>query len=214
MCKDCGASGVLHPKVAYTEEEKEVIIKAYQERSSMRGIERTFGVSRQTLSVWLKKKSSELPPLVETLTSVKPTHTPNLELDELWSFVFCKSNKIWIWIALCRETRQVVAFAVGDRDEATCLCLWNRVPEAYKKATCYSDLWSAYQCVIPAAQHKPVNKQSGQTNHIERWNNTLRQHLARFVRKTLSFSKLLEMHEICLKLFIHRYNLELLPTLA
>jgi len=29
----------------------------------------------------------------------------------------------------------------------------------------------------------------GETVHIERWNNTLRQHLAHFVRKTLSFSK-------------------------
>jgi len=86
--------------------------------------------------------------------------------------------------------------------------LWKRIPEAYKKATGYSDFWSAYPCVIPAAQHKPVNKQSGQTNHIERWNNAWRQHLARFVRKTLSFSKSLEMHEICLKLFIHRYHLE------
>jgi len=29
-----------------TEEKKELIINVYQERSSMRGIERTFGVSR------------------------------------------------------------------------------------------------------------------------------------------------------------------------
>jgi len=36
-------------------EEKEIVLKAYQERSSMRGIERTFGVCRQTLSAWLKK---------------------------------------------------------------------------------------------------------------------------------------------------------------
>jgi len=59
LCRDCGASGVLNPKVAYTEEEKEIIIKAYQERSSMRGIERTFGVSRQTLSTWLKKRPAK-----------------------------------------------------------------------------------------------------------------------------------------------------------
>lgn len=43
---------------------------------------------------------------------------------------------------------------------------------------------------------------------LERWNNTLRQRLARFVRKTLSFSKSLSMHEACLRLFLHRYNLE------
>jgi hypothetical protein len=43
---------------------------------------------------------------------------------------------------------------------------------------------------------------------LERWNNTLRQRLARFVRKTLSFSKSLVMHDVCLRLFLHRYNLE------
>ncbi|MDT5269721.1 MAG: transposase, partial [Acidobacteriota bacterium] len=30
--------------------------------------------------------------------------------------------------------------------------------------------------------------------------------LARFVRRTLSFSKSEKMHEACLRLFIHRYN--------
>ena len=38
-----------------------------------------------------------------------------LELDELWSFVLKKANDSWVWIALCRKTRQVVAYAVGDR---------------------------------------------------------------------------------------------------
>jgi IS1 family transposase len=42
----------------------------------------------------------------------------------------------------------------------------------------------------------------------EPWNNTLRQRLGRFVRKTLSFSKSTFMHYICLSLFLHRYNLE------
>jgi len=56
-CKDCGASKVLNPKVKYTEEKKEEIMRAYQERASQRGIARTFGVSRQTLANWLKKNS-------------------------------------------------------------------------------------------------------------------------------------------------------------
>jgi transposase-like protein len=30
-------------------------LRAYQERSSLRGIERTFGVSRYTVAEWLKK---------------------------------------------------------------------------------------------------------------------------------------------------------------
>ena len=42
--------------------------------------------------------------------------------------------------------------------------------------------------------------------HIERFNNILRQRLARFVRKTLSFSKCDMMHETCLRMFLHEYN--------
>jgi insertion element IS1 protein InsB len=132
-----------------------------------------------------------------------------LELDELWSFVFGKSDKVWIWLALCRETRQeVVAFVVGDRSQATCERLWREIPDRYKKATCYSDLWEAYRGVIPKDQHEATGKEEGETCHVERWINTLRQRLSRFVRKTLSFSKSRQMHHCCLKLFIHRHNLE------
>jgi IS1 family transposase len=60
--------------------------------------------------------------------------------------------------------------------------------------------------VIPEEQHTAVGKETGETAHVERWNNTLRQRLARFVRMTLSFSKSIIMHEACLLLFLHRYN--------
>jgi insertion element IS1 protein InsB len=129
-----------------------------------------------------------------------------LELDELWSFVLKKTNQAWIWIALCRKTRQVVAYAVGDRSEQTCHRLWEAIPAAYRIGQCYTDFWVAYRAVIPEEQHTAVGKESGETAHIERWNNTLRQRLARFVRKTLSFSKSMVMHNICLNLFLHRYN--------
>ena len=54
-CHTCGKYGTLNPTVRYTEERKEEILRAYQERSSLRGIERSFGVSRQTVAAWLKK---------------------------------------------------------------------------------------------------------------------------------------------------------------
>jgi len=55
-----------------------------------------------------------------------------------------------------------------------------------KEAIVFSDYWRAYQAVIPTAQ-------------LERWNNPLWQHLARFVRKTLPFYKWIKMHEIWFK---------------
>jgi insertion element IS1 protein InsB len=161
------------------------------------------------------KKEMTLPELSETLVEPDPADsaTSILELDELWSFVLKRANKRWVWIALCRATRQVVAYVVGDRSRATCKKLWQQIPAAYRHAHCYSDFWEAYQLVIPSAQHTATGKETGLTAHVERWNNTLRQRLGRFVRKSLSFSKSDAMHELCLRLFLHDYNLSLALSL-
>jgi len=56
-CKSCKRQNCEnHAPNGYTEERREEIIKAYQERNSMRGITRTFGVARNTVKDWLKKK--------------------------------------------------------------------------------------------------------------------------------------------------------------
>jgi IS1 family transposase len=110
---------------------------------------------------------------------------------------------------MCRRTRQIVAFVIADRSEASCRKLWEQIPQTYKSCQSYSDFWEAYQLVFPKETHECVGKGSGQTNHMERWFNTLRQSCARFVRKTLSFSKSDTMHEIVTRLFIIRHNLSL-----
>jgi insertion element IS1 protein InsB len=157
-----------------------------------------------------KKKAAQLPPLSETLVAPDPDDelATVLELDELWSFVLKRKNQVWIWIALCRKTRQVVARAIGDRNEKTCQELWDNVPDEYRKGHCFADFWKAYQAVIPEEQLTQVGKETGETAHIERWNCTLRQRLGRFVRETFSFSKTMPMHVLCLDLFLHRYNLD------
>src|SRR5512142_1090611 len=64
-----------------------------------------------------QRKVAQLPPLRTTLVAPDPEDPTStiLELDELWSFVRKKANDSWIWMALCRKTRQVVAYAVGNR---------------------------------------------------------------------------------------------------
>jgi IS1 family transposase len=95
-----------------------------------------------------------------------------------------------------------------DRSKKTCQHLWEAIPAAYRQGHCFTDFWAAYKAVIPREQHMAVGKETGETCHVERWNNTLRQRLARFVRMTLSFSKSELMHEACLLLFLHRSNLD------
>lgn len=103
-----------------------------------------------------------------------------LELDEVSAFVHCSANTRWLWTALCRRTKQIVAFVSGDK---------------------------TYVKIFPKATHRSLGKGAGETNHMERWNCTQRQRLVRFVRKTLSFSKSDLMHEVVLKGFIVDNNL-------
>ena len=130
-----------------------------------------------------------------------------LEFDEVWSFVLKKANQRWLWTVICRRTRQIVAFVIGDRSDETCAKLWHQIPEAYQACHSYSDFWSAYNKVLPADTHQSVGEESGQTNHMERWNNTLRQRNGRYVRKTLSFSKSDYYHELVTRIFIIKHNL-------
>ena len=184
--------------------DKATILRAYKERSSLRGLERTFSVARQQVAIWIRELVQNLPPLKTTLLPAKPGDV--LEFDEAWSFVLKKINKRWLWTAICRRTRQIVAFTIGDRSEKTCRRLWRKVPVEYRTATLYSDFWKAYQQVLPQGQHQAVGKESGQTNHMERWYCTLRQRLSRYVRKTLSFSKSDAFHHMVTKWYIYDYN--------
>ena len=83
-----------------------------------------------------------------------------------------------------------------------------RSPKATRGQPAIATSGEAYQEVIPEDRHEATGKEEGETCHVERWINTLRQRISRFVRKTLSFSKSRQMHHCCLKLFIYRYNLE------
>ena len=56
-CKACKRQSRENPATnGYTEKRREEIIKSYQERSSLRGLTRTFGVARNTVCNWLKKR--------------------------------------------------------------------------------------------------------------------------------------------------------------
>ena len=143
--------------------------------------------------------------------SVKKKGKLRLQLDELWSFVQNKGNKQWVWLAFDSATREIVGMFIGDRSRDSAQALWDSLPGVYRQcAVCYTDFWEAYVGVIPSKRHHPVNKDSGKTNGIERFNCTLRQRVSRLVRKALSFSKKFENHLGAIWYFIHHYNVTLL----
>lgn len=134
-----------------------------------------------------------------------------IQCDELWSFVDNKGNKQWVWLALDVATREIVGVYIGARDEDAARQLRDSLPPVYRQcAIAYTDFWAAYGSVLPSKRHRAVGKETGKTNYIERFNNTLRQRVSRLVRKTLSFSKSLENHIGAIWYFIHHYNASLL----
>lgn len=94
------------------------------------------------------------------------------------------------------------------RDDATTRVLWTRIPEGYRQGVFRTDHLESDHNVLPSTQHQASYSKRGPTNHVERFNNTLRQRLGRLVRKTLSFSKCPKIHELAIQLFLHRYNRE------
>lgn len=131
------------------------------------------------------------------------------QLDEMWSFVHNKWNKMWIWLALNPQNRQIVAFHIGDRSSESAEKFYEKIPDIFKQESgFFTDYYQAYSAVLDDQTHFAVGKDSGLTAYIERFNCTLRQRASRLVRKTLSFSKSLENHIGAIKYFICHYNLE------
>ena len=71
----------------------------------------------------------------------------------------------------------------------------------------YTDYWGAYTRHLDADKHQPGKRH---TQQIERKHLTLRTRIKRLVRKTICFSKSIQMHDIVIGLFVNRYEFGLL----
>jgi insertion element IS1 protein InsB len=213
QCTTCGRQFVASAEERIIADEQRTLIEyLLRERISLRGICRAVGVSLTWLLHFMVERFAACPDHLHAQLPVSPTDVVirqlEAEADEMWSFVQKKANKQWIWIAMDAKTRQIIAFHVGDRSRDSAKQLWAKIPLVYREqATFHTDQYDAYTGVIPAERHRAITKSARKTNHIERFNNTLRQRVSRLVRETLSFSKKLAHHIGAIKYFICHYNL-------
>lgn len=213
QCQDCGRQFVDgFAQDLISDATRSLIERLLLERLSLRGICRAIGVGLKWLLGFLVTCYEALPDHlnVQPITSTADIIIQRLEVeaDEMASFVQKKANKQWIWLAMDATTRQIIAFHVRDRSRKSAKKLWAKIPQAYREqATFHTDQYVVYEGVIPAAQHKAISKLARKTNHIERFNNTLRQRVSRLVRSALSFSKKLVNHIGAIKYFICNCNL-------
>jgi insertion element IS1 protein InsB len=124
------------------------------------------------------------------------------ELDEMWSYVRCKSNPRWLWHAIDHHTGKILAYVFGRRQDAVFLQL-KALLEPFGITRYYTDGWGAYERHVEPDQHT-VGKEN--TQKIESKHTTLRARIKRLVRRTICFSKTERMHDLVIGLFINRYE--------
>ena len=124
------------------------------------------------------------------------------EVDEMGSFVGSKAQQRWLWHAVDHLTGGVLAYVLGNRAAVVFLQL-QQLLKPFGLVHFYPDAAGVYDRHLPAAAHT-VGKVH--TQQIERKHLTLRTRIKRLTRKTICFSKSIQMHDIVIGLFINRYE--------
>ena len=188
---------------------KQQIIDMSLNASGVRDTARVLHISTDTVLRELKKKEAALESvntaLLRTLNpdevAVDIERAGEAEMDEMWSFVGNKGNPRWLWHAIDHHTGKVLAYVFGRRKDEVFLQL-KALLEPFGLTRYYTDHWGAYTRHLDPDVHSPGKRN---TQKIERKHLTLRTRIKRLVRKTICFSKSIQMHDIVIGLFVNRY---------
>ena len=124
------------------------------------------------------------------------------EVDEMWSFVQRKQEPRWLWHAIDHRRGQVLAYVFGRRQDEVFLKL-KTLLEPFGITRYYTDHWGAYTRHLDLDEHQPGKRN---TQKIERKHLALRTRIKRLARKTICFSKSIQMHDLVIGLFVNRYE--------
>ena len=128
------------------------------------------------------------------------------EVDEMWSYIKRKKEPRWLWHAIDHRSGKVLAYVFGRRKDEVFLKL-KALLEPFGITRYYTDYWGAYTRHVEADKHQPGKRN---TQKIERKHLTLRTRIKRLTRRTICFSKSIQMHDIVIGLFVNRYEFGLL----
>ena len=140
QCVSCNKQFVKNPQnKIIPEDTKERIRRSLLERVSLEGICRIFDISMPWLLGFMEKTFQSLPENLQAsiIAENDEFEVLVLEVDELWSFVGNKKNDQWLWIVMDAETRQILAFHVGNRTKASGEALMAKLPIDLKKTLLY-----------------------------------------------------------------------------
>ncbi|MDR0460923.1 MAG: IS1 family transposase, partial [Nitrososphaerota archaeon] len=124
----------------------------------------------------------------------------SLEMDEMWGRVYCKKTPCWLWHAINHKTGEIIAYVFGTHEHEVLQKLSDLLSKLkIETEAVFSDDNIAYHEAIPA---NILFTGKRNTQRIERKHLTFRTRLKRLARKTICYSKSLDMHKIVFGLLI------------
>jgi insertion element IS1 protein InsB len=161
------------------------------EGMSLRGIGRVLNISLTTVIARIKA-------IARTISKpLQFVRNSCYELDELWTYTQRKSHEVWVMYIIDRMSKAVIDFRVGSRTKINLQSLTDPLM-LLEPRMIYTDRLLTYRTLVPECLHNTTRMG---TRHIERHNLNLRTHLKRLSRKTICFSKSMEMLESCLRIY-------------
>ncbi len=191
----------------------------YLNGMGLRGIERVTDIHHTTVMAWVKEAGLNLKDVPEIVEEPEITDLDERFWEELFppklshelqTFVGNKRHKVWLWTAVNHWQPGIIAWTIGDRSSTTFQLLWV-VVKCWQSFWYVSNGYAVYPKFIDGSQHI-VNKTY--MIRVEGENTRLRHYLARLHRKTLCYSKSVEMIKCSVRLLLHYLRFRTVPLAA
>lgn len=198
---------------------KEKAIEMVMNGGGTRDTGRVLKISKDTVTAILKKTGKVVKQVNDCFFANRNPDTPvdidvhnalfnpdeglpegiEVEMDEMWSYVHDKTQQVWLWWVVEHDSNTPIAFVFGTR-EYKYLDELLELLKPFNIGKVYTDNNYAYSSRIPE-EKLVIGKKN--TQKIERNHLTLRTRIKRLARKTICFSKSLEVHKAVIGLFIN-----------
>jgi IS1 family transposase len=182
-CKECGCNFTATAPRGKPAAMKALALLLYAMANvSFCSIARLLKVSDVAVLKWVRAEARKLP-------EPEPSgHIAIVTLDEMWHFLKKR--------AYDPVQQRTIAWVLGDRDDATCQRLLDKIGMAGRQFI--TDDWEGYHRLIPEDQ---LFTGKDLTFSIEQDNSNIRHFIARFRRRTKVVSKVEEMVDLSLRLY-------------
>ena len=152
---------------------KRAAVNLYGHGLSFRTVARLLGTTAQSVLRWGCGYVDQY------CTKPEPGEAVVIEVDEMWHFLTCKSNKVWIWKAYNRDTGKLIDWECGGRDAETFRRRLTRLQRWRVRLYCTAS-FAVYEVTLPPGVHYQgkdhtvaLERTTAQQRH---WTAALRRH--------------------------------------